>query len=198
MGVTQPDARGDSLGGRALERQALEFFARWGESFDAFAASFELLAEDCVWDQRPIPRLVGPRAAVRFLTLARRTLGVETCDVEIVRLASEGTVVHVERVDRLRRADGSLIVAAPVAGVLTFSGGPSDPLARVLRLRRVRCAGARHECRPPRVALRGRRARGVPVDPEGRPRSARRLTVVVRRRARGHRAVSAGRVFMVT
>jgi limonene-1,2-epoxide hydrolase len=123
MGATQPDVRDDPSGGRALESQALEFFARWGGSFDAFAASFELLAEDCVWDQRPIPQLVGPRAAVRFLMLARRTLGVETCDVEIVRVASEGSVVHVERVDRLRRADGSLIVAAPVAGVLTFSGG---------------------------------------------------------------------------
>ena len=126
MTAAQPDApdpRDDAPGGGPTpETRALEFFARWGESFDACAASFELLAEDCVWDQRPIPRLTGPRAAVRFLTLTRHTLGLETIDVEIVRVASRGNVVHVERVDRLRRADGSLIAAAPVAGVLTFTG----------------------------------------------------------------------------
>jgi limonene-1,2-epoxide hydrolase len=105
------------------EQQVVDFFARWSESFEAMCDSFvELLAEDCVWDQRPIPRLTGPGRAVRFLTMARRALGLMTVDVEILRLASEGDVVHVERVDRLRRADGSLIVAAPVAGVLEFSG----------------------------------------------------------------------------
>ena len=105
------------------EQQVVDFFAQWSESFEAMCDSFvELLAEDCVWDQRPIPRLSGPSRAVRFLTIARRALGLMTVDVEILRLASEGDVVHVERVDRLRRADGSLIAAAPVAGVLEFSG----------------------------------------------------------------------------
>lgn len=105
------------------ERQVVDFFARWGESFEECRAAFEeLLADGCVWDQRPIPRLTGPAAAVRFLELARKIAGMETIDVEIVRIACEGDVVHVERIDRLRRADGSLIAAAPVAGVLTFSG----------------------------------------------------------------------------
>ena len=109
-----------------LERpqlQAIDFFAQWGESFDALCQAFEArLAPDCVWDQRPIPRLTGPDAAVRFLKLARCTMGLATIDVEILRMASQGDVVLVERVDRLRRADGSLIASAPVAGVLTFSG----------------------------------------------------------------------------
>ena len=82
----------------------------------------ELFTEDCVWDQRPIPRLIGPQQAVLFLKLARATLGLVTIDVEILHIASAGQIVHVQRVDRLRRADGSLIVAAPVAGVLEFHG----------------------------------------------------------------------------
>jgi limonene-1,2-epoxide hydrolase len=106
-----------------IEQRVLEFFASWSESFEAFCASFErMLADDCVWDQRPIPRLTGPGAAVRFLRLAHATLGLATCDVEILHVASAGELVHVERVDRLRRRDGSLIAAAPVAGVLTFRG----------------------------------------------------------------------------
>ena len=104
------------------EQRVIEFFASWSESFEAFCDSFALLTEDCVWDQRPIPRLIGPQQAVRFLKLARATLGLVTIDVEILHIASAGQIVHVQRVDRLRRADGSLIVAAPVAGVLEFHG----------------------------------------------------------------------------
>lgn len=82
----------------------------------------ELLAEDCIWDQRPIPRLRGPEHAVRFLDLAHAALGLATIDVEILHIASAGEFVHVQRIDRLRRADGSLIATAPVAGVLRFHG----------------------------------------------------------------------------
>jgi limonene-1,2-epoxide hydrolase len=99
---------------------ALGFFAAWGESFDAMCASFDLLATDGIWDQRPIPKLIGPRQAVRFLQIAHRVLGLATIDVEILSIASKNDVVHTARVDRLRRSDGTLIAAAPVSGVLTF------------------------------------------------------------------------------
>jgi limonene-1,2-epoxide hydrolase len=115
---TMPDTPPDHY-----EPQALGFFAAWGESFDAMCASFDLLAPEGIWDQRPIPKLTGPRQAVRFLRIAHRTLGLATIDVEIVSIASTNNVVHTARIDRLRRADGSLIVAAPVAGVLTFGAG---------------------------------------------------------------------------
>lgn len=106
------------------EQRTLDFFARWGESFDACCDSLaDLLADDCVWDQRPIPRLTGPRQAVRFMKVAHAALGLQTVDVEVLHIASAGDVVHVARIDRLRRADGSLIAAAPVAGVLQFRGG---------------------------------------------------------------------------
>jgi hypothetical protein len=46
--------------------QTLDFFARWGKSFDELCDSFYAnFADDCVWDQRPIPRLKGPDQAVR-------------------------------------------------------------------------------------------------------------------------------------
>src|ERR1700744_127082 len=104
------------------EQRVIEFFTSWSESFEACCDSFALLTEDCVWDQRPIPRLIGPRQAGRFLQGARAALGLGTIDVEILHIASAGQIVHVQRVDRLRRADGSLIAAAPVAGVLEFHG----------------------------------------------------------------------------
>ena len=114
---TTPDTPSDQ---RVL--QALEFFAAWGESFDAMCASFDVLAPDGVWDQHPIPKLTGPGQAVRFLRIAHRALGLATIDVEILSIASTNDVVHTARIDRLRRADGTLIASAPVAGVLTFGG----------------------------------------------------------------------------
>ncbi|BBY21906.1 limonene-1,2-epoxide hydrolase family protein [Mycobacterium stomatepiae] len=105
------------------ELRALEFFAAWGESFDAMCTPFNVLASEGVWDQRPIPKLTGPRQAMRFLRIAHRVLGLATIDVEILSIASNDDVVHTARIDRLRRADGTLIAAAPVAGVLTFDAG---------------------------------------------------------------------------
>jgi limonene-1,2-epoxide hydrolase len=108
----------------AHEQQALDFFAAWGRSFDECCKSFEdLFTDNTRWDQRPVPILTGPRQAIRFLKFARVTMGLDTIDVEIRCIVSNRDVVLVERVDRLRRRDGSLIVAAPVVGVLTFSGG---------------------------------------------------------------------------
>jgi limonene-1,2-epoxide hydrolase len=104
--------------------QTLEFFARWAVSFDEMCASFrEHFGAGCVWDQRPMIKTTGPDHAVLFLRVARRTMGLATIEVEVESLAVDGDTVHTARIDHLRRADGSLIASAPVAGVLTFDGG---------------------------------------------------------------------------
>jgi limonene-1,2-epoxide hydrolase len=96
--------------------ETLDFFARWGESFDQLCASFyAYFADDCVWDQRPIPRLTGPDQAVRFLKVSRVSLRLATIGVEVERIAQDGDTVLCARVDRLLRTDGSLIAAAPVS-----------------------------------------------------------------------------------
>jgi limonene-1,2-epoxide hydrolase len=106
------------------ERQAVEFFSAWGTSFDGMCDAFRAnLADQCVWDQRPVARTTGIVPALRFLKVSRAALGLATVDVEMRHVAAVGNVVHTERIDELRRADGSLIAAAPVAGVLEFEGG---------------------------------------------------------------------------
>jgi limonene-1,2-epoxide hydrolase len=107
----------------STERTA-SFFTRWSESYEQMCASFhDVFGAECVWDQRPLARTTGPDAAVRFLNLAHRTMGLATIDVEMLSIAAARDVVHTERIDHLRRANGRLIVAAPVAGVLTFRDG---------------------------------------------------------------------------
>jgi limonene-1,2-epoxide hydrolase len=108
---------------RQLELRAAAFFASWSTSFDGmcdgFAAEFD---PACDWDQRPMWRTHSVDSALSFLRLARRALRLDTIDVELLSIAVNGDVVHTQRVDHLRRGDGSLIVSAPVAGVLTYRG----------------------------------------------------------------------------
>jgi limonene-1,2-epoxide hydrolase len=105
-----------------------DFFDSWSASFDSLVSSFGArLAVDCDWDQRPMLRTRTRDGALRFLRVCRRTIGLETVDVDMLSLAVSGSstsrVVHTARTDHLRRKDGSLIASAPVAGVLTFSAG---------------------------------------------------------------------------
>jgi limonene-1,2-epoxide hydrolase len=107
------------------EQRTLEFFERWGVSFDAMTAAFtETFAEDCVWEQRPLAVTTGPEEAIAFLRKAQRGMSLATIGVDVVNMSSDGTgIVHTERVDHLRREDGSVIVSAPVAGVLEWRDG---------------------------------------------------------------------------
>jgi limonene-1,2-epoxide hydrolase len=105
-------------------KQVTEFFARWGVSHEEMLAAFrEEFGPDTVWDQRPIPRITGPDRAVKFLSLCRQTMGLVTIDVEILKLAVDGDTVLTERIDTLRRADGSVIASVTLAGILTYRDG---------------------------------------------------------------------------
>lgn len=106
------------------EQRTVAFFEQWGASYEAMTAAFrEVFAPDCLWEQRPLAVTTGPDEAVRFLRCAKLAMGLETVDVDIRNITSVGGIVHTERVDHLRRADGRLIVSAPVAGILEWHGG---------------------------------------------------------------------------
>lgn len=122
IGGTNNGGIGNAAVGNAA--RATEFFARWSTSYEDLTASFrDVFAPHCVWDQRPMAKTTGPDAAIRFMDIARTTMSLATIDVEVVSIAAAGDKVHTERIDTLRRADGGIIVSAPVAGVLTFEGG---------------------------------------------------------------------------
>jgi limonene-1,2-epoxide hydrolase len=99
------------------------FFGRWAVDFDQMCRSFEItLSRDCVWDQRPLARTIGPEEAVRFLRRCRTFMGLDTIEVELLSLAVNQNVVHTARIDHLRRADGTVLASAAVAGVLKVEG----------------------------------------------------------------------------
>jgi limonene-1,2-epoxide hydrolase len=122
MTAMVPDDADSPAVPQSRERQLRAFFACWSSSFDDLLASYDLLAPDCQWIQRPIPTITGPDAARKFLRFSRRTLGMETIDVEVLGVAGSGDTVYVERIDHLLRADKSVIASAPLVGVFEFAG----------------------------------------------------------------------------
>jgi limonene-1,2-epoxide hydrolase len=98
-------------------------FERWATSFDELRASIgDTLGPGCRWEQHPLADTIGPDEGMAFLDQAAAVVGLATVGVDMLHISSNGSVVHTERVDHLRRADGSLIVSAPVAGVLEIDG----------------------------------------------------------------------------
>jgi limonene-1,2-epoxide hydrolase len=49
-------------------------------------------------------------------------MGLDTIEVELLSLAVNQNVVHTARIDHLRRADGTVLASAAVAGVLELEG----------------------------------------------------------------------------
>ncbi|MCK9248131.1 MAG: nuclear transport factor 2 family protein [Solirubrobacteraceae bacterium] len=100
------------------------FVARWGVSFDEMLRAFtDTIAPGARWDQRPMAVTHGQDEAVALLRRMRDRMGLATIDVDTVRAAVAGDVVHTERVDHLRRDDGTLIVSVRIAGVMVVEGG---------------------------------------------------------------------------
>ncbi|MGE4425380.1 MAG: limonene-1,2-epoxide hydrolase family protein [Solirubrobacteraceae bacterium] len=100
------------------------FLARWAVSFDEMLLAFaDTIAPGARWDQRPMAVTHGPDEAVELLRRMHGRMGLATIDVDTVRAAVAGGVVHTERVDHLRRDDDTLIVSVRLAGVMVVEGG---------------------------------------------------------------------------
>jgi limonene-1,2-epoxide hydrolase len=104
------------------EQTLRSFVGEWGKSLAAIEAAFRrYMAADCVWEQPSIPTTRSAEEAVALLHQFKKTVGLETFEAEIRQLAVKGDLGFVERVDHLRRADGSLIISAAVTGVFEFN-----------------------------------------------------------------------------
>jgi limonene-1,2-epoxide hydrolase len=115
-------ARGEERRVPDIERTLREFIGEWGKSLDAIIAAFnKYLVADAVWEQRPLPTAYSVEQAVSFLQAFQKSVGMETFGAEILNLAVHGNVAFAERIDHLRRADGSLLASVPVTGVFEFN-----------------------------------------------------------------------------
>lgn len=99
------------------------FFKRWGTSYEEFCQSFlDTFAEDGTWIAGPgIPATTGGAEAVALLEQFKAGYNMGACSVEMLKISQDGDTVWTERLDTILDADGAVIVAIPVAGVLTLN-----------------------------------------------------------------------------
>lgn len=106
------------------KRLVKAFFERWGKNAEDLIASFkDFIDHDCIWKQSGVPDCAGPEEAAALMEAARQWSGVETIKVDLLNLVAEGDIVISERVDIVKRADGSVISELPVVGVMEIKNG---------------------------------------------------------------------------
>ena len=111
-------------GANANEQFVLDFFAGMGPDLDGFKKTFRAyLADDVEWESVGFDHHSDLTDALAYLdTLAAQT-GMAYCDIKVKSIGSAADLVFTERVDTMRRADGSTIMDFRVAGVLEVRDG---------------------------------------------------------------------------
>lgn len=95
------------------------FFAHW--SNNRIDAALAMLADDVLYDNVPLPDIVGREGVADF----HRGFGIGTdflLDWKITHIAAAGNVVLNERIDIFRHRDGGEI-SLPVMGTITVEDG---------------------------------------------------------------------------
>lgn len=100
------------------------FCAEWGRSTDAMMQSFRTyLLPDSTWENVGMSVTTGPDEAIALMQRFVDGYGVATLDVEMLSIATQGDRVLTERIDVMRRADGSAIMPVRVMGVFEVADG---------------------------------------------------------------------------
>jgi len=81
------------------------------------------LSEDLEWWNGGWPTIHGRETALTLLEMFAGLIEMAESRIEVKHVASNGNVVFTERVDRLYRADGSLISEPAIVGIFEVEDG---------------------------------------------------------------------------
>jgi limonene-1,2-epoxide hydrolase len=103
----------------------LKFFDEWNTDFPTMCASFyKYFAPDAIWWNTPVfPQVTGVDEAVEKILRPSNesALAMDRIHVETLNIAQVGNLVYNERIDHIVRADGSVVLSIPIAGVIEFN-----------------------------------------------------------------------------
>ena len=100
------------------------FCAEWARSTEAMLNSFRTyFLPDTIWENVGMCTTTGPDEAVALMQKFVTGFGLGTLDVEMVSIATSGNLVLTERVDVMRRPDGSEIMPVRVMGTFEVVEG---------------------------------------------------------------------------
>ena len=106
------------------EQLVRDFFDAMGPTLADFKRSYrERMADDVIWESVGFPAREGKDACIAYLDDLHARTGMEYCTVDMLHLAAAGDVVLSERVDTMRRADGSEIVSFRIMGAIELRDG---------------------------------------------------------------------------
>ena len=106
------------------EEVVRSFIADWAPNLDAMKKSYrDHLTEDVYWESVGSTPHEGLEEAIRHLDELREQNGMEYCTADILHIASDGDVVLTERVDRMHRADGSVLADFRIMGAFELRDG---------------------------------------------------------------------------
>lgn len=96
---------------------------RWSKGYDELLGAFrDNFAEGCEYIvQQDTPVLVGAEQAVAAIEGFHLGFGVETIDVDMLKIDQVDNRVWTERVDHMVNAQGERFLAIPILGVMTFN-----------------------------------------------------------------------------
>jgi limonene-1,2-epoxide hydrolase len=96
-----------------------DFFASMGPTLPDFKRNYrERMTANVVWETVGLPAHHGIDACVAYLEDLHARTGMEYCTIEILHLASAGSMVLTERLDTMHRADGTAIMTFRVMGTI--------------------------------------------------------------------------------
>jgi limonene-1,2-epoxide hydrolase len=101
-----------------------DFFASMGPRLADFKHNYrERMTDDVVWESVGFPAHEGKDACIAYLDELHRRTGMQYCTVDVLHLAAADDVVLSERVDTMRRADGSEIMSFRIMGAIEIRDG---------------------------------------------------------------------------
>lgn len=106
------------------EQLVLDFFAGMGPDLEAFKENYRrYFADDIVWESVGFDRHEGIDDCLAYLDTLLAQTGMTYCDINVVNIATAGDTVLTERVDTMRRPDGSEIMGFRLMGALEVRDG---------------------------------------------------------------------------
>ncbi|MDV6271415.1 limonene-1,2-epoxide hydrolase family protein [Rhodococcus globerulus] len=105
-------------------RRLLDFWDKWDSNYDSFVDSFrDVFTDETIWwNTESLPEVKGLDEAIEKILQPSKDspLGMECIRVEVLHITESANIVFHERIDHLLRADRSIILSTPIAGITEF------------------------------------------------------------------------------
>lgn len=107
-----------------IKRLVQDLIDSWETGFETMVDGIRnYTTPDFLWKNNGYPDVRGHAAAIALFEDARDRQGLDSIETEIEAFIVDPPYAAVERIDRMKRADGSIIATLPIVGVFRIEDG---------------------------------------------------------------------------